>query len=1326
MNVRAVVARRTSAFVPVRTRGSAATAWITALLLALAAFVLVADPAHAQSVREYSAGITQAPSPRGIVLGHDGNIWFTEQTGNRIGRITPAGVVTEFSAGLSPGVNPGGMALGPDNNVWFVERSGNKIGMIIADPANGTVGTITEFGGLTASSLPVAIAAGPDGNLWFTESTGNRIGRITTSGTVTEFSAGITAGASPTSIAAGPDGNLWFTEYNIDRVAKITTGGTVTEYGAGITAGSNPNGIAAGPDGNLWFTETTGSQIGKITTAGVVTEYAAGITAGSSPRNIFAGPDGNLWFTETTGNQIGQITTAGVVTEFNTGITPGAQPWGIAAGSDGNLWFTEYAAGQIGQITTAGVVTEFYSGITPDAGPYDIAAGPDGNLWFTEQDIDRIGRITPGGVVTEFSFGITPGAAPAGIAAGPDGNLWFTEQGIDRIGRITTAGVVTEYGGLTSGAAPTSIALGPDNNMWFAEPGGGIGRIIALLANGTVGSVTEFTTGITSGASPFYIAAGPDGNLWFTEQAIDSIGRITITGNATEFGTGITAGASPFYIAAGPDGNLWFTEAHTNKIGRIPPSGSATEFTTGTGQRPTGITTGPDGNLWYADRKGNQIGRITPAGVSTVFPAGITAGATPFGITAGPDGNLWFTEPGINRVARITTTSDFVVTNNNDSGAGSLRDAVAQANVAAGAPMITFAPAVTGTILLTSGQINVNQAMTIAGPGAATLTIDANASSRIFSIFQTDPACPALDGPDYTVSISGLRLTNAQRHSSNGAGAIFTEHSLSLDSVQIDNSIAGSGGGLYFQLQYPGQTLAITNSQFLNNKAQPIGPSATTDSGGALAIFEKCAVHTSPVTVNITGSVFSGNQSLPTTLNGFGGAIAADSVADITITDSRITGNAVILPSPPVVTQIYRGGGIYAHAKSLTVVRTEISGNSLVDATGADLSRGGGVHLFNNASDLQGAGNVFAATFVNSTISGNTSPATAGGVFVVSNVALELDNSTVAENSAAVNRTGGVLFTTSATVPPTAGNADAPTFKLVSSIVANSQVAVTDLATNLATMPTFNVDSTNSLIENICPSPSCVITVTGTGNLTAIDPMLGPLTNNGGPTQTQALLAGSPAIDTGSNPLSLTTDQRGAGFPRVVGAAADMGAYEFAPSVAAPVLQGIVSRKVHGASGTFDRVLTFTTPPTINHAPTIEPRAGPTFQLVFTYDKPLNAATATVTEGVATPSSSIVGNTVVVNLTAVNDVQYVTVSLTSVGSTDGGTGGVGAARVGFLKGDVNSSRLVAVTDLVVVNNQLGKPLTAANFVSDVNASGIITVLDKVVVNNALGHFLPTP
>ena len=612
--------------------------------------------------------------------------------------------------------------------------------------------------------------------------------------------------------------------------------------------------------------------------------------------------------------------------------------------------------------------------------------------------------------------------------------------------------------------------------------------------------------------------------------------------------------------------------------------------------------------------------------------------------------------------------------------------------------------------------------MSIVGPGAGTLTVDANANGRHFSIFATDPACPAIDGPDYLVSISGLRLTNARRTQSNGGGAIFTEHSLTLDSVIVDNSVAGIGGGLFAQVQYPGQTLTLTNTQWLNNKAQPIGPTASSAQGGALAVFERCAgVHVAPV-VSVSGSTFSGNQALPVTLNGFGGAIHMDTIGDATITDTRIVNNQVVLPASPPSTQIYRSGGLHVHMKSLRIERSEISGNSLVDATASDLTRGGGMVAFNTAADLQGAGDTMNATIVNSTISGNASPATAGAMHVSGNVAMTIDNSTVSNNTAPQTRTGGIVMTVSA-------GQLAPTLTLASSILADNSSDGGDIAAGVAAFPTFTINATNSLIEKICPSPSCEITVAGPpGNLLGVDPMLGPLANNGGPTQTQALLGGSPAINAGSNPLSLATDQRGPGHPRVVGAAADMGAYEYVPpGGATPVFQSAASRRVHGAAGTFDLPLTLTAVGVVNHSPTTDPRQGPNQTIVFTFDKPLNAATVTINEGVATAGApTFSGNAVVVPLTGVNNQQYVTVTLTNVASTDGGIGGTGEVRVGFLLGDVNQSRVVSIADLGIVNSVLAQVVTASNYLKDINVSGTLTLADKGITNANLTKSLVTP
>jgi hypothetical protein len=172
-----------------------------------------------------------------------------------------------------------------------------------------------------------------------------------------------------------------------------------------------------------------------------------------------------------------------------------------------------------------------------------------------------------------------------------------------------------------------------------------------------------------------------------------------------------------------------------------------------------------------------------------------------------------------------------------------------------------------------------------------------------------------------------------------------------------------------------------------------------------------------------------------------------------------------------------------------------------------------------------------------------------------------------------------------------------------------------------------------------------------------------------------------------------------------------------------PVLQSAVSRKLHGGAGTFDLPLSLADV----HNPTTEPRSGPAQAIVLTFDKAIASATATITEGVATPGVlTFSGNDVIVPLTGVANQQYVTMSLTNVASADGGTGGGGSIRVAFLAGDVNQNRVVTLADLGLVNAQLAQLVTAANFLKDVNASGTLTLADKGITNANLTKALPAP
>jgi len=240
---------------------------------------------------------------------------------------------------------PFGIGSGPDGNIWFTEENANQIGR--SSPG----GTMTEFPITTASSQPEGIAAGADGALWFVERAANKIGRISTAGTVTNEIPIPTAASYSEFITAGPDGAMWFTERNANKIGRVqlTTPFTITEFTI-PTASSGPEGIVLGPDGALWFTESESTKIGRITTGGTITEFA--IPGGFAlSRAITLGPDGALWFTQDAGNAIGRITVGGTPSTYPV-TTSGVSPTGIAS-FGGLIWFTENLADNIGH-TVAG------------------------------------------------------------------------------------------------------------------------------------------------------------------------------------------------------------------------------------------------------------------------------------------------------------------------------------------------------------------------------------------------------------------------------------------------------------------------------------------------------------------------------------------------------------------------------------------------------------------------------------------------------------------------------------------------------------------------------------------------------------------------------------------------------------------------------------------------------------------------------------------------------------------------------------------------------------------------------------------------------------
>ncbi|MBD2461131.1 DUF4347 domain-containing protein [Oscillatoria sp. FACHB-1407] len=441
-----------------------------------------------------------------------------------------------------------------------------------------------------------------------------------------------------------------------------------------------------------------------------------------------------------------------------------------------------------------------------------------------------------------------------------------------------------------------------------------------------------------------------------------------------------------------------------------------------------------------------------------------------------------------------------VVTNTNDSGFGSLRAAIAFANSNPGADTITFstiasspfADAIPDTILLTSGGFSITDDLTITGLGANLLTIQRDAGASNFRLFTIDDGTAS----QVTVDISGFTLRDGRGVD---GGAILNRENLTISNSTIRDNVASNGGGAIWNQN---SSLTIINSLITEN--------ASTAQGGS--------IYSESSTVNIQNSLISDN-----TTSGTGGGIWSGS-GNLTIVSSTVSDNTAS-------SSFSSGGGIFSGNGNLTIDSSTIANNS-----------SGGF-----AAGIWHA--VGTTTIRNSTISGNivsgTSAFNAGGGVYNNSGLVTISNSTITNNTSLSGFGSGVV----------ANRDNLARIDVVSSIIAGNVSSDVDVIGTASTTNFFFSDGNNLIgTGNALLDSGNGSGFTQPTDITGVtDPGLNPLANNGGPTQTHSLTDTSLARDAGSNPDGLTTDQRGAGFSRVVGSSADIGAFE-APEVVDPLI----------------------------------------------------------------------------------------------------------------------------------------------------------------------------
>ena len=258
-------------------------------------------------------------------------------------------------------------------------------------------------------------------------------------------------------------------------------------------------------------------------------------------------------------------------------------------------------------------------------------------------------------------------------------------------------------------------------------------------------------------------------------------------------------------------------------------------------------------------------------------------------------------------VAKAAPAMVFTVGNTNDSGSGSLRQAILDANASAGADAIKFS--VGGTIMLNSTLPVISDDLTIEG-GAQRITISGQNSVQVMFV-----------NTGKTLTLHNLTIENGHAFGSGAAGGIDNSGTVNVINSTFSGNSAGLGGGIYNS----GGTVNVTNSTFSGNSANTTYGGGINNSGGTVNVTNSTFSSNSAVTgggginngggiVNVTNSTFAGNSSAA-----YGGVIYGSGT--VNVTNSTFSGNSAGVG----------GGGFY-----ITTGSTMLKNIIIVNSTGGN------------------------------------------------------------------------------------------------------------------------------------------------------------------------------------------------------------------------------------------------------------------------------------------------------------------------------------------------------------------------------------------------------